>query len=278
MPIIFLTAAGAEPELTFRGYAAGAVDYISKPFDPWVLRAKVSVFVDLYLKDRQLRLASGLLPRLAAVEEAAAGLAAVPARPALRRLRTRSSSPTGLDGGCDRHHRELAPLDGRLAGPLGLEHERAGSAVRRLARAARGLPAGHGVLPDTRAGTPATTQWSGMSPRTTEPAATTTLRPMLAPGRTIAPAPSHEPDPDADRAVDRELAADRGVRVLVAVVLVGDVDVRAGPDVIADRHRLVRHDVAAPADHAPVADREHGPAGRGPGRAACPPTGSPAGR
>ena len=55
VPIIFLTAAGAEPEFTFRGYAAGAVDYISKPFDPWVLRAKVSVFVDLYLKDRQLR-------------------------------------------------------------------------------------------------------------------------------------------------------------------------------------------------------------------------------
>jgi CheY-like chemotaxis protein len=82
VPIIFLTAAGAEPEFTFRGYAAGAVDYISKPFDPWVLRAKVSVFVDLYLKDRQLRLLSGLLPgllpRLAAVEEAAAGLSALP--------------------------------------------------------------------------------------------------------------------------------------------------------------------------------------------------------
>src|SRR6202047_2189734 len=54
VPIIFLTAAGADPELAFRGYAAGAVDYISKPFDPWVLRAKVSVFVDLYLKERQL--------------------------------------------------------------------------------------------------------------------------------------------------------------------------------------------------------------------------------
>ena len=82
VPIIFLTAAGAEPEFTFRGYAAGAVDYISKPFDPWVLRAKVSVFVDLYLKDRQLRLLSGLLPgllpRLAAVEAAAAGLSALP--------------------------------------------------------------------------------------------------------------------------------------------------------------------------------------------------------
>ena len=75
MPIIFLTAAGAEPELAFRGYAAGAVDYISKPFDPWVLRAKVSVFVDLYLKDRQLREVSALPSRLSAIEAAAAGLA-----------------------------------------------------------------------------------------------------------------------------------------------------------------------------------------------------------
>jgi CheY-like chemotaxis protein len=79
VPIIFLTAAGAEPDLAFRGYAAGAVDYISKPFDPWVLRAKVSVFVDLYLKERQLRVVSELSPLLSAIEEAAAGLAGLPA-------------------------------------------------------------------------------------------------------------------------------------------------------------------------------------------------------
>ena len=50
VPIIFLTAAIGRPEQAFRGYAAGAVDYLAKPFDPWVLKAKVSVFVDLYLK------------------------------------------------------------------------------------------------------------------------------------------------------------------------------------------------------------------------------------
>jgi CheY-like chemotaxis protein len=76
VPIILLTAAGADPELAFRGYAAGAVDYISKPFDPWVLRAKVSVYVDLFLKDRQLHVVSDLV---AAVEAAAAGLAGVSA-------------------------------------------------------------------------------------------------------------------------------------------------------------------------------------------------------
>jgi CheY-like chemotaxis protein len=78
VPIIFLTAAGAEPDLAFRGYAAGAVDYISKPFDPWVLRAKVSVFVDLYLKDRQLRLAAELSSRLSAVQDAATAVAGLP--------------------------------------------------------------------------------------------------------------------------------------------------------------------------------------------------------
>lgn len=61
IPIIFLTAINHGPHHTFRGYAAGAVDYISKPFDPWVLRAKVSVFVDLYKKNCQLREQAGLL-------------------------------------------------------------------------------------------------------------------------------------------------------------------------------------------------------------------------
>ncbi|MFG2992919.1 two-component system response regulator [Streptomyces sp. NPDC048257] len=61
IPIIFLTAINHGPHHTFRGYAAGAVDYISKPFDPWVLRAKVSVFVELYTKNCQLREQAALL-------------------------------------------------------------------------------------------------------------------------------------------------------------------------------------------------------------------------
>ncbi|WP_335978864.1 MULTISPECIES: response regulator [Streptomycetaceae] len=80
IPIIFLTAINHGPHHTFRGYAAGAVDYISKPFDPWVLRAKVSVFVDLYMKNCQLREQAALLrlqleqgaPSGAAVEAAGA--------------------------------------------------------------------------------------------------------------------------------------------------------------------------------------------------------------
>ncbi|MET8558908.1 response regulator [Streptomyces sp. NPDC004959] len=61
IPIIFLTAINHGPHHTFRGYAAGAVDYISKPFDPWVLRAKVSVFVDLYKKNCKLKDQAALL-------------------------------------------------------------------------------------------------------------------------------------------------------------------------------------------------------------------------
>ncbi|MDT0349333.1 response regulator [Pseudonocardia charpentierae] len=54
VPILFLTAVDYDPHLAFRGYQAGAVDYISKPFDPWVLRSKVSVFVDLWAVQSQL--------------------------------------------------------------------------------------------------------------------------------------------------------------------------------------------------------------------------------
>jgi CheY-like chemotaxis protein len=54
VPILFLTAVDYDPHLAFRGYQAGGVDYISKPFDPWVLRSKVSVFVDLWSVQSQL--------------------------------------------------------------------------------------------------------------------------------------------------------------------------------------------------------------------------------
>jgi CheY-like chemotaxis protein len=54
IPIVFLTAIDGEPNQAFRGYAAGAVDYLCKPFDPWVLRAKVQVFIELYERRREL--------------------------------------------------------------------------------------------------------------------------------------------------------------------------------------------------------------------------------
>ncbi|GAA2851091.1 response regulator [Streptosporangium fragile] len=54
IPIIFLTVVDSAPDYAFRSYAAGAVDYLAKPFDPWVLRAKVAVFVELYNMNRRL--------------------------------------------------------------------------------------------------------------------------------------------------------------------------------------------------------------------------------
>ena len=54
VPIIFLPGADDDSGYAFRGYATGAADYVTKPFDPWVLRAKVSVFLDLYRKGREV--------------------------------------------------------------------------------------------------------------------------------------------------------------------------------------------------------------------------------
>lgn len=54
IPIIFITANNFGDENMFRGYQTGAVDYIYKPINPDVLRAKVGVLVELYKKTRLL--------------------------------------------------------------------------------------------------------------------------------------------------------------------------------------------------------------------------------
>ena len=54
IPIIFLSAVNKETEHLVKGYEMGAVDYVFKPVDPMILRSKVSVFVDLYDKRRQI--------------------------------------------------------------------------------------------------------------------------------------------------------------------------------------------------------------------------------
>lgn len=55
IPLIFMTAAAAEGARTFRGYQAGAVDFLNKPVDPEVLRGKVEVFVQLHAQKEQIR-------------------------------------------------------------------------------------------------------------------------------------------------------------------------------------------------------------------------------
>jgi signal transduction histidine kinase len=54
VPIIFLTAFDKEQAHVFQGYEAGAVDYLFKPVDPLILKAKVAVFAELYRKSVEI--------------------------------------------------------------------------------------------------------------------------------------------------------------------------------------------------------------------------------
>jgi light-regulated signal transduction histidine kinase (bacteriophytochrome) len=61
VPIIFLTAYYTEDAHLLEGYDTGAVDYLHKPVNPAVLRSKVSVFADLYRKNRESAAANSVL-------------------------------------------------------------------------------------------------------------------------------------------------------------------------------------------------------------------------
>ncbi|MEO8562782.1 MAG: ATP-binding protein [bacterium] len=61
IPIIFLTAISKDEEYVFEGYSVGAVDYLAKPLQPDILRSKVNVYIDLYLKQKQLSMQQDLL-------------------------------------------------------------------------------------------------------------------------------------------------------------------------------------------------------------------------
>ncbi len=76
VPIIFLTAISGEPEHYRRGYESGAVDYVYKPFEPEILRAKVSVFAELWSRGATIeRQREELAARLAELDRAHAALA-----------------------------------------------------------------------------------------------------------------------------------------------------------------------------------------------------------
>jgi signal transduction histidine kinase len=61
IPIIFITAISRDAEHVFAGYEHGAVDYLLKPFEPEILRCKVSVFVDLFLRGEEIKRQGELL-------------------------------------------------------------------------------------------------------------------------------------------------------------------------------------------------------------------------
>ena len=54
-PVIFLTAADTDAAAILDGYARGAADFLVRPFEPEILRCKVAVFVDVYLKEQTIR-------------------------------------------------------------------------------------------------------------------------------------------------------------------------------------------------------------------------------
>ena len=55
IPILFVTAINNDDRYIYRGYESGAVDYLFKPFDPIVLRSKVSVFIELHCQAKRIR-------------------------------------------------------------------------------------------------------------------------------------------------------------------------------------------------------------------------------
>jgi signal transduction histidine kinase len=55
IPIVFVSAAGRELNHAFRGYEAGAVDFLHKPLDAYAVKSKVSVFVDMYRQKSEMR-------------------------------------------------------------------------------------------------------------------------------------------------------------------------------------------------------------------------------
>ncbi|MGH7905439.1 MAG: hybrid sensor histidine kinase/response regulator [Candidatus Binataceae bacterium] len=61
IPIIFLTAFSGDAAEVMRAYGGGAVDFILKPFDLDIVRSKVSVFINLYLKEQTIKRQAALL-------------------------------------------------------------------------------------------------------------------------------------------------------------------------------------------------------------------------
>lgn len=64
VPVILLTGTDVDPDYAYRGYALGVADFLAKPVDPWVLRTKVNVFLELHRKNRQLTVQAEQLRRL----------------------------------------------------------------------------------------------------------------------------------------------------------------------------------------------------------------------
>ena len=97
VPIIFVTAISKAPENVFRGYGAGAVDYLFKPVDAVVLRSKVEVFGELYERGRALAEREEQLR--ATFEDAPIGMARADSDGRLRHVNRALTRTLGRDAG-----------------------------------------------------------------------------------------------------------------------------------------------------------------------------------
>ncbi|MDX6245467.1 MAG: hypothetical protein QOE76_3190 [Frankiales bacterium] len=97
IPIVFLTAIDGEAHQAYRGYTAGGVDYLAKPFDPWVLRAKVGVFIELHERRQELAAQAARLNRQLAAQRGGEALRLVSA--ALASVRSAEVAATASGDG-----------------------------------------------------------------------------------------------------------------------------------------------------------------------------------
>ncbi|MFJ7490509.1 two-component system response regulator [Streptomyces sp. NPDC097727] len=111
VPIILLTGAAVDPNYAYRGYTVGAADFLIKPFDPWLLRTKVNVFLDLHRKNRQLIDQAEQLKRLLTAEGGHPGIPSAAPDPARATDRTDSAEHPAPPEAPDR----LAEVAGQLA-------------------------------------------------------------------------------------------------------------------------------------------------------------------
>ena len=155
IPIIFVTAIHREASHLFTGYERGAVDYLTKPFDPNILRSKVRVFVDLFCKERQLREQSALLHERESRDREPPHRGALPRAAGL-------DAAVRVGAGRRRHARVRQPVVARLRGR---RRGRAGT-VRGAAPGGRAARA----RPTCRSRSRAANRWSsntGCAARTT---------------------------------------------------------------------------------------------------------------
>jgi PAS domain S-box-containing protein len=96
VPIIFVTAISKAPENVFRGYGAGAVDYLFKPVDAVALRSKVEIFGELYERGRALAAREELLRAM--FEDAPIGMARTGADGRLSHVNRALAETVGRDG------------------------------------------------------------------------------------------------------------------------------------------------------------------------------------